>query len=114
MTKPALRLADIEPHFLRAVTPGKMMTQRVDTFGEAQGIWFLCPKCFVDNGGAVGTHKVRIWFRDRDVPPGETPSPRWRATGTGVGDLTLAPSVHLSGPGCGWHGFIRNGGVTGA
>ena len=30
----------------------------VDALTEADGVWFLCPKCFAANGGAVGTHAV--------------------------------------------------------
>jgi len=63
----------------------------------------------------IGTHMVLCWFRDRGVPDGETPGPgRWQVSGSGLGDLTLAPSVHLTGAGCGWHGFVRNGLVTSA
>lgn len=27
-------------------------------------------------------------------------------------DLSALPSINLTGPGCGWHGWIRNGEVT--
>jgi hypothetical protein len=39
---------------------------------------------------------------------------RWTVSGTGLADLTLAPSIHLSGPGCGWHGFVTAGEVRNA
>jgi hypothetical protein len=89
----------------------------VETIAEADGVWFLCPKCFADNGGPVGTHAVICWFvgkvaDDVDPKPG-----RWTPTGTGLHDLTFVPSagrsnsVLLTG-GCGWHGFVANGSAS--
>lgn len=83
---------------------------------EAQGISFLCPKCFAENKGPRGTHSVICWSRSRGVPEDATPGPgRWKLDGTSFDDLTLnadppstARSVQLTG-GCGWHGFITNG-----
>jgi hypothetical protein len=34
---------------------------------------------------------------------------RWHATGTGLDDLTLAPSIEEQGGDCGWHGFVTKG-----
>ncbi len=85
----------------------------VDDAASAQGIIFLCPKCFAANGGPVGTHGVLCWFKDRGVPDEAVPGPaRWIATGVGYADLTLAPSILLTGAGCAWHGFVTNGEVT--
>lgn len=89
----------------------------VDTLAEADGVWFLCPKCFVANGGSVGTHGVICWFvgkvsDDVDPKPG-----RWTPTGTGLHDLTFVPSegrtpsVLLTG-GCGWHGHVAAGSAS--
>lgn len=36
--------------------------QSVDTLDEADGIWFLCPKCFVTTG-----HSVRVGFHGKAV-----------------------------------------------
>lgn len=89
----------------------------VMSLAEAHGVMFLCPKCFMENGGRVGTHGVIVGFRDRDAPPGSLSinssgqDSRWAASGSGINDLTLDPSILLSG-GCGWHGFVRNGRVT--
>lgn len=91
----------------------------VYTLADAQGIEFLCPKCFAENGGRVGTHAVICWSRSRGVPDHAHPAPgRWMLEGTGYHDLTLngdppgnARSVLLLG-GCDWHGFITNGEVT--
>jgi len=89
----------------------------VDTLAAADGVWFLCPKCFAANGGPVGTHGVICWFvgkvaDDVDPKPG-----RWTPTGTGLQDLTFVPSagrsqsVLLTG-GCLWHGYVANGEAT--
>lgn len=86
----------------------------VDSLAEADGVWFLCPKCYAENGGRIGTHSVICWFvgkvsDDVDPKPG-----RWTPTGTGLHDLTFVPSpersqsVLLTG-GCLWHGFVVNG-----
>ena len=86
----------------------------VETRAEADGVMFLCPKCFTTNAGPVGTHRVICWFVGR-VPDDVDPKPgRWTPTGTSLADLTFVPSegrtqsVLLTG-GCGWHGFVVNG-----
>jgi hypothetical protein len=87
----------------------------VDSIAEADGVSFLCPKCFAANGGTVGTHTVICWFEGR-VPDDAKPSPgRWTPAGAGIDDLTFAPgekikavSVQLLG-GCAWHGYVANG-----
>lgn len=128
-----MRLAELEPQFLRYgrrwgepdgtfIEAGWRITHHsVDTLAEAQGVEFLCPKCFAANGGPVGTHIVICWSRSRGTPEDARPGPgRWTLEGTGFDDLTLngdaingggARSVLLQG-GCGWHGFVTNGEVT--
>ncbi len=104
-----MRLLELDAQLERIVEPGRTY-DRVDTLAEAQGVLFECPKCFKDNGGPVGTHMVLCWFRGRGVPDTEKPKPgRWAVSGTGLADLTLHPSVHLIGAGCGWHGWVKNG-----
>jgi hypothetical protein len=67
----------------------------------------------VKNNGPIGTHSVLCWFKGRGVPDDEFSGPgRWDVSGTGFEDLTLIPSVHLTGEGCGWHGHVQNGEVT--
>lgn len=106
----ALKLSELEPSFYRIKATG--IFQQVDTFEQAQGVRFLCPACFVANGGPVGTHSILCWFRGRGVPDTETPGPaRWAASGTGLEDLTLSPSILLTS-GCRWHGFVRKGAIT--
>jgi hypothetical protein len=113
-----MRLTELEPQFLRYEKrdDGSEFYTYVDTLDEAQGIRFLCPKCFVDNAGSVGTHGVICWSRSRGVPEEARPKPgRWKLEGTGYNNLTLnadppgtARSVLLTG-GCGWHGHVTNG-----
>lgn len=105
---------DLGAEFLRIEQPGRQY-QRVDSLEEAQGLRFLCPKCFAINGGRKGTHSIICWSSSRGTPDTEHPGPgRWRMDGTGLRDLTLngeagkSRSVLLTG-GCGWHGFIDDG-----
>jgi hypothetical protein len=117
-----MKLTDLEPEFLTwYVEDGRIYHGHVRTIGEAQGVMFLCPKCFAANNGPVGTHRVICWSRSRGVPDDANPQPgRWALDGTGLDDLTLngdppgqARSVQLLG-GCNWHGHITNGEVTNA
>jgi hypothetical protein len=109
-------MKDLEAHFIRVIPNG---SQIVDTIEEAQGVRFLCPKCFVANEGARGTHTVICWSRSRGVADDISPKPgRWTLHGTSLDDLTLhgdpmgvARSVLLTG-GCGWHGFVNAGEAT--
>jgi len=86
----------------------------VDTLAEAQGVWFLCPLCFMKNEGRVGTHAVLCWFVGL-VPDDIVPKPgRWTPQGTGLDDLTFVPSAERSQSvaltsGCAWHGFVMKG-----
>lgn len=116
-----MRLTELKPQFIRhEVRDGATYHVRVDAIGQAQGVRFLCPKCYAANGGPVGTHSVVCWSRSRGVPDDVLPGPgRWTLDGSGYEDLTLngdppgrARSVLLTGPGCGWHGFITNGEAT--
>lgn len=128
-----MRLLDLEPKFfdhqveLADRYHGRMLPDGttqwggfpVDTlheqaeFAGADGITFLCPKCFADNGGANGTHLIQLYFENgnasehlgRDCTGKRV---RWSANGTDAADLTLSPSVHVR-TGCGWHGFVKQG-----
>jgi len=85
-----------------------------ENIAEADGVAFMCPKCFLANGGSVGTHWVLCW-RPR-VPADVAPKPgRWEFVGTMLDDLTLtagSSSILLSGPGCGAHFWIERGAVV--
>jgi len=112
-----MRLSQLEPVWIRYETQdGRQLSRHVDSFADAHGIRFLCPKCFDANGGRVGTHSVVCWFEDR-VPDDAVPGPgRWNPTGDSFENLSFVPgkksnSVLLIG-GCAWHGFITNGEAT--
>lgn len=85
----------------------------VEAIHEADGVRFLCPKCFEANGGERGTHMVICW--SPSAPADQPPGPgRWALQGSSLDDLTLGPipgktrSVQLLG-GCAWHGFVTAG-----
>lgn len=113
-----MKLTELEPTFVRLWQKG---WEEVATLQEAQGVEFLCPKCFVTNKGSAGTHGVVCWFRNHGVPDDMVPGPgRWDVKGgTTLEDLTLQPSILLqSNPDpktgeerCAWHGFITAGAV---
>jgi hypothetical protein len=106
-------LSELEAKFIRReVREDAVYLTTVETLAEADGIRFLCPLCFKNNGGKVGTHSVICWFKGK-VPDDADPKPgRWNPQGTGLHDLTFvepgAFSVQLLG-GCNWHGFVKNG-----
>jgi hypothetical protein len=114
-----VKLTELEPEFVRYETRTDVAGPReytipVTTIGEAQGVEFLCPVCFVKNGGAVGTHWCGVTFAGRGATDDQgshnregKPS-RWQVSGTDFTDLTLQPSIDLT-PACSWHGFITNG-----
>jgi len=100
-----ISLDRLEARFIKLTDTG---FQRVETIAEASGVMFLCPKCFADIKGK-GCHSIVCWFEGK-VSDLEMPGPgRWTPTGTTIQELTLSPSINLSGGGCGWHGFVQNG-----
>ena len=86
----------------------------VDELAHADGLRFLCPKCYDDPpAGPVGTHSMICWSpkisQDHEPRPG-----RWGAVGTSIEDLTLvagSSSVLIQG-GCNAHFFVRQGRVV--
>ena len=108
----AVKLTTLEAHFVRTDDGGRTITT-VDSIGDAHGVMFLCPKCFIENKGPIGTHSVLCWCPSvpLEIPPGPG---RWAFAGTGIDDLTLVAgsSSILLKSGCAWHGFVRNGDAT--
>jgi hypothetical protein len=104
---------DLEAQFIRyEERDGHIYHVHVDKLEEADGILFLCPKCFVENAGNLGTHAVICWFVGK-VSGDVHPRPgRWVPSGTSYEDLTFvgpaAASVLLTA-GCNWHGFVKQG-----
>lgn len=130
-----MRLAKLDAQFIGHWSPTGYRRQ-VSIVG-AQGLLFQCPACAVGKeygeeedpivghrGFWRGAHYIICWFRNpRDadpVPPEAVPNPgRWWITGESIEDLSfvsgeppMAHSVLLTGPGCGWHGFVTNGDAT--
>lgn len=94
---------------------GHEYVHEVHGIDEAQGLWLLCPACYVKNGGPVNTHSIQVTLAGRGATDvqgshGKDGRPsRWEVkAGTGFRDLTLAPSIDC---GC-WHGHITNGECT--
>ena len=114
-----MRLLELNPQFVRYDRRGDDIYHvYVETIVEAQGVQFLCPKCFEANHGSIGTHSICCWSSSAGTPNDATPGPgRWKLVGTRYDDLTLDSepgkprSVQLLS-GCAWHGFITNGEVT--
>lgn len=111
-------LSQLRPRYL--AHQGQGISRIVSKLKEADGISFVCPKCFHAHGRKLeGVHSITCWFRGR-VPDDIDPGPgRWTPAGTGVKNLSfiagLPPrprSVALTG-GCGWHGHLTQGELTG-
>lgn len=105
-----LQLITLEPCFLKIINP--ITYNMRATFGDCDGIQFLCPVCFKNNKGRCGTHSIICW--KPGVAQDVFPIPgRWAFEGTGFHDLTLvagSSSILLTGKdGCKAHFFIRNG-----
>ena len=103
-----MNLSDLQAVFVKWVDPHHR--QLVETLAEADGVKFLCPKCFAENGGAVGVHSIICW--SPEVPQDTFPTPgRWSMQGASLTDLTLVagPSSVLLTGGCQAHFFVRNG-----
>jgi hypothetical protein len=85
--------------------------QDVDTLAEADGIMFVCPKCFKENDSKrPGVHSIICWSPSVPQTTGPVPG-RWKMSGTGYDDLSLtaqSSSVLLTS-GCRAHFFINNG-----
>ncbi len=106
-------LKDLDGRLLKMLPDGSMETS-LKLVSDADGVMFLCPKCFAKNNGKYGTHSVICWFVGK-VGDDVTPKPgRWNPQGETLDDLTFVPpgaiSVLLTNPdGCGWHGFVKDG-----
>lgn len=87
----ALLLSELEPEFLRWIDDHHF--ERCDSIGEADGILFVCPKCFINNGRQrPGVHSIICW--EPNVPQTTKPAPgRWNLVGTGIHDLSLVAGV---------------------
>jgi hypothetical protein len=104
-----MKLIELEPKFLHIVD--EKTSEETDDINRAQGIIFLCPKCF--HGDRRGVHSIICWAIG--VPLERSPGPgRWALAGTGYEDLSLvagSSSVLLTS-GCRAHFFVRNGEIV--
>ena len=109
-----MKLRDLDARLVSYQAGPPEIHKHIDALAEADGLMFLCPKCYGANGGPVGTHSVLCWFVGK-VPDGIDPKPgRWTPAGTGLDDLSFVPGAGRSNSvlltsGCGWHGFVQNG-----
>lgn len=103
-----MKLIELQPEFLKI--KDKRSYFKTDNIKEADGIFFLCPVCFLKNNGAKGTHYAICWQPHVSLDFKPTPG-RWEFLGTGFNDLTLVngSSSVLFQDGCGAHFFIKNG-----
>ena len=103
-----MRLTQLEPQFVKRLEAGSF--RHVDALADADGIYFVCPICFVTNGGLVGSHSILCWRPTVPLDEFHRGPARWQFHGTGYADLTLSPSVLLPGDdGCKAHFFVRAG-----
>lgn len=103
-----MKLSELEPTFIK-IFDEKSWKMDVP-ISDCDGIQFLCPKCFQQNNGKIGTHAV-VCFKPH-VPDSVKPGPgRWSIFGTCFDDITLAAkssSISIQG-GCGAHFHIQTG-----
>jgi|SRR5579871_2605132 len=105
-----MKLVELDPKFLHFENDREFRC--VEMIGDADGVEFLCPKCFIVNGGAAGTHRIICWAPRVPLNVGPQPG-RWRLVGTGQADLSLvgsSNSVQVMG-GCWAHFFVERGEV---
>lgn len=111
-----MRLLELQPHFFVLKTDygedgERRYFHHIDDFNKATGMRFLCPKCFIENGGEIGTHQLIVWFANHGAPQG------WNVVGTGYNDISFVPpgltSIQAVG-GCAVHIQITNGEVINA
>ncbi len=121
---PRLTDAWFDAEFYGEATAKTYRLQGVNIEG-AQGLFLWCPCGFGKPAfplEGARPHGVMIPFANpRNAPQlpedhgptnkGGTKHPRWTMSGTGLGDLTLTPSVDVGNDSC-WHGSITNGELT--
>jgi hypothetical protein len=107
-----MRLSELEPEFLKVIDDRTWQSKGV-LLSEADGIFFLCPLCFKNNNGAIGTHGIICWQQHIPQSENKTGPGRWNLVGTNFDDLTFigatSNSVLLTGPGCGAHFTVNKG-----
>ena len=109
-----LRQLDARVYKHPVIEDGHEVWPRADSLEDAAGVMFLCPACFAENRGPVGTHGVMCW--SPRVSQDYVPRPgRWKLVGVSIDDLSLvagSSSVLLTGGGCGAHFFVTEGRIA--
>lgn len=87
--------------------------EEVKTLAEADGVQFICPKCFKEDPDAEYPHEVTLWFSSIGKLSEKIQGhPGWNKSGSSLEDLTFVPpgavSVLIKARCC-WHGFVKNG-----
>src|SRR5215467_4566841 len=102
-----MRLVDLEPEFLKMESPETWRAIGSTAVHDADGIRFLCPKCFLDKT-LDHVHSVICWRKH--VPLTIHPKPgRWEFVGYSFYDLSLKAesSSILLLSGCRAHFFVE-------
>lgn len=114
-----MRLSELNPEF-KKINGDMSLSSTIDV-NEAHCLLMLCPKCFRQNNGEVGTHSLIIYFKDRITPEFNEEKKtilkdmydsryKWKVSGGSFENFTVEPSVLLGkGGGCTAHFFITNG-----
>ena len=86
---------------------------RAYSIEDAEGLSFLCPVCYINNKGLIGTHTVICWSLNVSQEWFPTPG-RWNLVGTGLSDVSLvtgSSSVAIQGP-CNAHFWVTQGRIS--
>lgn len=102
-----MRLTDLKPQLIVSTGLGYSSIGHIPL---ADGLEFLCPQCFANNNGPVGTHRIicmRPHVKDHWSGPG-----RWELGGGSYDNMSLVTgSVRLEG-GCFAHFLVQNGEIV--
>lgn len=103
-----MKLTDLNPRWLIAGGPGITRNGKPVPQRNGVGMSFDCP-C------GCGQRRVVEFSNPLDGGPCHTDDGHtWDRSGDTFETITLKPSIRATRPhGCGWHGYITNGEVTG-
>lgn len=97
-----MSLRDLHPRWVDSGGPGVTRDGEPVPRQRGVGVMFDCP-CGSD---------TRRFVPFANPLDGE-PQDGWRRAGESFDALTLSPSIHFRDGCCEWHGFIRDGGLSG-
>lgn len=106
-----MRLADLSPEWLHTTADGTHVVPRRE---DANGLKFLCPRCWKEQGSTpIGVHSIICHDLSVLLSNGMAGPGRWALEGASFDELSLvagSSSILLTG-GCGAHFFIERGDV---